>query len=207
MPCEREQSRFDAVMSALQDHWGELEKAASSAKGNIIKKIKAQEELKDRASAALEACLALHSETPAEISATLYVVFESNHVWGQFHEDEVKRTFRFRGPARARELSLDDIVVVRDATTTISQLHGTLDKRTGAMYLNASVAVPFLISVYGGPISLHTGNAISKNGLFNLDGRPLSGTDFRLVGTGFQSEGGIDLEFQMILEGTFDTAP
>jgi hypothetical protein len=207
MPCEREQGRFDAAMATLQLLWEELQQAAPPAKPAIVKKIEAQQERVAQASAALDACLAAHSDPPAEIDATLYVVFESNQTWGMFHEDEVKRTFRFRGPARAREISLDDIVVVRTAITTISHLHGTLDKHTGGMSLHAKVEVPFLGIVYGGDVSLHTGHARSQSGLFELDGRPLSGTDFRLVGTGFQSDGVVDLEFQLVVEGTFDAAP
>lgn len=207
MACESEQKHYDAVFAKLERLQEELANAAPSDKPRIIKKINEQLVLEGQASAALEACLAAHKDPPADIGAIFSVVFESNHGWGQFHEYNVKRVFRFRGPAEARELWLDDIVVVRTATTTISGLHGILNKVTGSMSLSAVVAVPFFPDVYGGEVLLTTGSAKSKNGRFAPIGHALSGTDFRLVGTGFQSKAGIDLEFQVIVEGTFDAAP
>ncbi|MBK8252516.1 MAG: hypothetical protein IPK82_07590 [Polyangiaceae bacterium] len=211
MACEREQEKVNQIVAKLSRLEAELEAAAPPKKPAIVKKIEALEAPLEQAKDDLRACKQKHGPPTTPFDATLNVLFSSNQPWGFFNEYGVRRSIRITGRGNTRTFAFDDIEVVRkkdgvETRTLIKNMKGTLKKDDGAMTLTAEVELPFGASVYRVPVSLVTGTSQSPNGLFILTGSPLSGTNFTLVGTG-EVKDILTVEFQITVEGVFDTAP
>lgn len=218
MICKKERARFDNEMGRLKRLWADLNAAAPSKKPAIVKKILAQEPLVDEARDELEACIRAHtppSEVASSVDATLDIAFESKDKSATFHENGVTRTFNFTGPTTARKYFLDDILVTRKATIgpkdwvtlyNIMLIRGSLNKTTGLMGFSATVQVTFDGKDRGHvPVQLQTGHVTSSS--YDLTGSPLTGTTFKLVGTGQASLDTVTLDFMMTIDGVFASAP
>jgi hypothetical protein len=121
--------------------------------------------------------------------------------------ERLTRTLHLSGPADPRRVDIDEIKIVRDATTTVSAIHGSFKPGTGEVSLSAEVAVSFLVFVGRTHIGLTTGQA-SSGSAFSGNGAALDRATrkFVLVGGGRITDP-IQSELFVTINGTLRTLP